>query len=52
MVVNWLIKPRTYNGISDWVNRTDNDYFNDLRIQYYSPGGKLKSLTICPSKEN
>tara|TARA_R110001592_G_scaffold24389_7_gene94160 strand:+ start:7289 stop:10936 length:3648 start_codon:yes stop_codon:yes gene_type:complete len=44
------LKPRTYNGISEWINRTDNDYFNDLRLQY-SPGGKLKSMVICPSKE-
>jgi hypothetical protein len=44
------LKPRNYTGISEWVNRTDNDYFNDLRLEY-SPGGKLKSMTICPSKE-
>jgi len=43
-------KPRLYNNISEWVERTNNDYFNDLRIEY-NTGGVLKNMTICPSKE-
>lgn len=43
------VKPKTYNNLSEWVNRTNHDYFNDLKIKYY-PGGVLESLTICPSK--
>tara|TARA_R110000744_G_scaffold114465_1_gene214069 strand:- start:13403 stop:17050 length:3648 start_codon:yes stop_codon:yes gene_type:complete len=42
-------KPRTYNSINQWVNRTNHDYFNDLTITNY-PGGGLKNLTVCPSK--
>tara|TARA_R110000824_G_scaffold43217_4_gene126726 strand:+ start:8338 stop:11970 length:3633 start_codon:yes stop_codon:yes gene_type:complete len=44
-----MLKPKTYNGLSEWVSRTNHDYFNDLKILYY-PGGTLKSLTVCPSK--
>ncbi len=43
-------KPRLYNNISDWISRSNNDYFNDLRVEY-SSGGSLKTMTICPSKE-
>ena len=44
------IKPKTYNNIQDWTSRTDNDFFNDLKIEYHVGTTMLKSLTICPSK--
>tara|TARA_R110000824_G_scaffold75277_3_gene191144 strand:- start:1221 stop:4826 length:3606 start_codon:yes stop_codon:yes gene_type:complete len=44
-------QPRTYTNISDWVSRTDIDYFNDLNITYKNDG-RLNSLTICPSKQS
>ena len=44
-----IVKPKMYNGVSEWINRTNHDYFNDLKLSY-SPGGILENLTICPSK--
>jgi hypothetical protein len=43
-------RKRTYNSVSQWVNRTDSDFFNDIRVRN-RPNGRLESLTICPSKE-
>lgn len=42
-------EPRYYNSVSQWLSRSNSDYFNDINIQY-TPKGKFKNVTLCPSK--
>ena len=42
-------QPRYYNHVSQWLNRSNSDYFNDINIEYTTKG-KFKNVTLCPSK--
>ena len=42
-------QPRYYNDVSQWLDRSNSDYFNDINIEYTTKG-KFKNVTLCPSK--
>ena len=42
-------EPRYYNGVAQWLSRSNSDYFNDINIEY-TPKGTFKNVTLCPTK--
>tara|TARA_R110000851_G_scaffold307579_2_gene466196 strand:- start:11944 stop:15759 length:3816 start_codon:yes stop_codon:yes gene_type:complete len=44
------IKPRTYSRLSQWVERSSLNSFNDVRFSY-DTYGDINSIIICPNKE-
>ena len=44
-------KPRTYSNISQWINRSQLNDFNDVRFTYDS-NKKINTVLICPKKQS
>jgi len=44
------IKPRTYSRLSQWVERSGLNSFNDVRFSY-DAYGSINTIIICPNKE-
>jgi hypothetical protein len=44
------VKPRTYSRLSQWIERSSLNTFNDVRFSY-NTYGNINTIIICPNKE-